>query len=289
MRLVLWGMCLCLCSIVASPNLDISISNTTITLGEPIAIRIKTSQKIKKAHVGFGQKKFDLFLEKEEKKKFTYVTYIAASRKLDNGELPLDVHALLDSGERFYKRYNVILNYPPIKPGGEVTLSPQKNKLSTNTSLLSTEVSLITSFFNQKTETSLMHSSFIRPVKGRISSGFGAERLYNGRYVRSHAGIDFANKKGTLIVAPNDGVVLLSKTLDVHGNTLMIDHGFGIVTIYNHLESRSVNAGDSVKRGQPVGKLGNTGVATGPHLHWGMSTQGVRVDPLLFMTIFNGF
>lgn len=289
MKLFIWGMLMCLGLLSAKSTIDVSISTTQIKLGEPVAIRIRTSDEIQRAHIGFGQKKFDLFLEKKKKKEYVYVTYIAASRKLEQGTLPLDVHVLLTSGNRFYKQYKITLNYPPIKPAGEVVLTPVKNSLSSNVSLLSSEVAVISSFFNQKTTTSLMNSTFSRPVKGKISSVFGAERLYNGRYVRSHAGTDFANNIGTPIYAPNSGMVVLSETLGVHGNTIMIDHGLGIVTIYNHLDRRDVHAGDHVSKGDTIGTLGETGVATGPHLHWGMSVQGVRVDPLLFMRVFNGF
>jgi murein DD-endopeptidase MepM/ murein hydrolase activator NlpD len=270
-------------------TIDVSLSSTDIYLGEPIEIVIETEHKIKKAHIGMDQKNFDVFLKKQHKQKYTYISYVAASRKLNKGKLPLNIHVLLDSDERFFKSYIVTLDYPPLKPSGSVRLSKAKGKLNKNTKILSNEGALISDKFNLRTNNMYVKARFIQPAIGRISSVFGAVREYNGTYSRSHAGVDIANKTGTRIIAPNYGKVVMSKKLEIHGNTIMIDHGFGIVTIYNHLNKRYVALGDLVKTGQSIGTIGETGIATGPHLHWGMSVQGVRVDPFLFIDVFNNF
>ena len=136
----------------------------------------------------------------------------------------------------------------------------------------------------KKTTTSYFNKPFIRPARGRISSSFGDYRIYNeGSTSRKHNGTDIANIINTPIYATNSGKIILSKTLEVHGNTIMIDHGYGILTIYNHLNKRLVPENAYVKRGQKIGLMGKTGMATGSHLHWGLSVQNIRVNPLFWL------
>ena len=140
--------------------------------------------------------------------------------------------------------------------------------------------------FRAKTEKKLFKTSFIVPVVGgRISSPFGKMRVYNGTPGWSHAGTDFAKGLGAEILAAQQGRVLLADFMSIHGNTVMIDHGWGIVSIYNHLDTLSVKEGAWVHQGQVIGTMGSTGVSTGPHLHWGISLQNERVDPMQWLKI----
>ncbi|HEX8445230.1 MAG TPA: M23 family metallopeptidase [Sphingomonas sp.] len=120
------------------------------------------------------------------------------------------------------------------------------------------------------------------PAIGRISGVFGSQRIYAGEPGAYHAGVDIARPTGTPIVAPLDGVVVLAAATDpfsLEGHLLMIDHGFGLVSAFLHLSRIDVASGDRVTRGQPVGAIGMTGRATGPHLHWAMTWAGRRIDP----------
>ena len=141
---------------------------------------------------------------------------------------------------------------------------------------------MLNKLFSKKTNKKYFSGSFEKPASGRISSGFGKIRTYNNGRVNSHAGVDIANKKGSPIKAPQNGVVLLSKTLNIHGNTVVLDHGLGVVSIYCHLNKRHVKKGAYVKKDQKIGAMGRTGVASGVHLHWGLSVQNVRVNPLFW-------
>lgn len=126
---------------------------------------------------------------------------------------------------------------------------------------------------------------FIWPVKGRISGRFGSQRIYQGKPGSYHSGLDIAVPTGTPYVAPADGVVTLvsQKPFTLEGNLLMIDHGNGLNSAFLHSSSIAVKKGDKVKQGQVIGKVGATGRATGPHLHWGMKWNTARTDPLLLL------
>ncbi|RHW19412.1 M23 family peptidase [Sphingomonas gilva] len=124
---------------------------------------------------------------------------------------------------------------------------------------------------------------FTWPVIGRISGRFGAQRIYRGTPGSYHSGVDVAKPAGTPLVAPADGVVILATDhpFTLEGNLLMIDHGMGLNSAFLHLSEISVREGESVRRGQPIGRIGATGRATGPHMHWGMKWNDARIDPLL--------
>lgn len=124
--------------------------------------------------------------------------------------------------------------------------------------------------------------NFIRPVAGRISGLFGAQRIYNGTPGSYHSGMDIAAAAGTPFVAPADGVVTLAAAEDVftlEGHLLMIDHGMGLNSAFLHCSALLVREGDVVKQGQIIGTVGATGRASGPHLHWGMKWNSARIDP----------
>jgi len=121
------------------------------------------------------------------------------------------------------------------------------------------------------------------PVKGRTSSPFGLRRFFNGEERNPHSGLDFAVPRGTPVRAPADGVVTIVGDYFFNGRTVFVDHGQGFITMYCHLDSVSVQKGQEIRRGEVLGKVGATGRATGPHLHWNVSLNGNRVDPAIFL------
>ena len=128
-------------------------------------------------------------------------------------------------------------------------------------------------------------TSFIWPVKGRVSGVFGSQRIYNGTPASAHSGVDIAAAKGTPIHAPAGGIVTFANPdLYLTGGTVLIDHGHGVSSNFLHMSRIDVKVGDRVEQGQVFGLVGATGRATGPHMHWGMNWFNVRVDPQLLMT-----
>jgi len=125
--------------------------------------------------------------------------------------------------------------------------------------------------------------AFITPVEGRRSSSFGLRRIFNGQPRKPHSGMDIAAPTGTPVVTPIAGTVTNVGDYFFNGNSVFIDHGQGLITMYLHLDRIDVKEGDVLKQGEPLGTVGATGRVTGPHLHWGISLNDARVDPALFL------
>lgn len=134
------------------------------------------------------------------------------------------------------------------------------------------------------TDRPLFDSGFIWPVRGRISGVYGSQRILNGEPRQPHFGIDIAAPVGTPVVAAADGIVRLAeRDLYYTGGTILIDHGFGLNSVYSHLQTVAVKPGATVKQGDVVGTLGGTGRATGPHLDWRVNLFLTRLDPALLV------
>ena len=135
----------------------------------------------------------------------------------------------------------------------------------------------------------LWQPSFVEPVSGKRTGIFGSVRIMNGQARNPHNGEDIGAPMGTDVLATNDGVVRLTVDHIFSGKGVYVDHGLGFYSMYFHLSEVSVKEGDLVKAGQVVGKVGATGRATGPHLHWGVKLNGARVNPYALLDLpFNG-
>ncbi len=130
--------------------------------------------------------------------------------------------------------------------------------------------------------------AFLRPNDGEITTGYGVRRYYNGEFANDyyHRGVDYAGGYGSPVVAPAAGYVRLVGTVAqgfrLHGNTIGLDHGQGVASIFLHLSEIYIKEGDFVQAGQVVGAIGATGAVTGPHLHWGLYVNGEAIDPVVW-------
>jgi murein DD-endopeptidase MepM/ murein hydrolase activator NlpD len=135
--------------------------------------------------------------------------------------------------------------------------------------------------FATTTPEKLWQGSFRVPLDGVSTGGnFGKRRILNGQPGSPHGGVDFPATTGTLVHATQRGRVVLAEELFFSGNTVVLDHGLGIYTFYGHLSEITVKAGDDLEAGAVLGKVGATGRVTGAHLHWGLTVDGARVNPL---------
>ena len=127
----------------------------------------------------------------------------------------------------------------------------------------------------------LWDGKFRFPLKDVTTGGnFGRRRVLNGEARSPHAGVDFPAANGTPVYASQSGKIVVAENLYYSGNTVVIDHGFGIYTLYAHLSEMGVRAGEPVKAGAEIGKVGATGRVTGPHLHWGLTIDHARVNAM---------
>jgi murein DD-endopeptidase MepM/ murein hydrolase activator NlpD len=127
------------------------------------------------------------------------------------------------------------------------------------------------------------YGNFVLPLPGKLSTPFGLGRILNGEPRSPHSGVDLRAKLGEPVRAANHGRIVLVGDFFFHGKAVVIDHGWGLYTMYFHLSKVKVSEGDLVGKGYVIGLAGSTGRATGPHLHWGVRLEGARVDPFALM------
>lgn len=163
-----------------------------------------------------------------------------------------------------------------IQDKGKVELSPQNEVRATREIA---EIKQLKHHWREAPDTDL---AFVAPAEGPLASRFGLRRFFNEKPRAPHAGLDVAVARGSPVHAVSAGRVLAAAEYFFNGNTLFIDHGNGVITMYCHLDRIDVKVGDEVAKGQQVALSGMTGRATGPHLHWSVVMNGAMVDPELF-------
>ena len=194
------------------------------------------------------------------------------------GKEDLSVIASIDGKENTFRRTVVItpVNYPK----QELTLPEKMVTPPTEVyDRIKADRVAVAKAKNTVTPTRLWRLPFERPVEGKITSLYGLRRILNGKPKNPHRGLDFRSPMGNPVKSCADGVVILVGDHYYAGNSVYVDHGNGVVSMYFHLSKPIVKEGDKVQRGQAVGLSGMSGRATGPHLHWSVSVLGRLVDP----------
>jgi murein DD-endopeptidase MepM/ murein hydrolase activator NlpD len=196
------------------------------------------------------------------------------------GAYSLSLHATGEDGTQSSTAVNVIVSAGPyttediqLAPGRESLLDPQ---------LIRAEQAHLVALWSQVSPRPLWEGKFRLPLASiRITSPYGTRRSYNGGPVSSfHEGTDFGAESGIPIYATASGRVVLAEKLSVRGNAVLIDHGLGVFSGYWHQSKLAVHVGQTVKAGDLIGYVGDTGLVTGAHLHWEMRVGGIAVDPM---------
>jgi murein DD-endopeptidase MepM/ murein hydrolase activator NlpD len=165
-------------------------------------------------------------------------------------------------------------------PAPMVDLTPEAERRAT------AEAARLRTLYQTVTPERLWHGPFTRPVGGDLpGEGFGSRRILNGQPRMPHSGVDFAAERGAVVLAANRGRVALVGDFFFAGRLVVLDHGLGLYTLYFHLDRVDVGEGTMVERGEPIGAVGATGRATGPHLHWAAQVGASRVDPMTLLSI----
>jgi murein DD-endopeptidase MepM/ murein hydrolase activator NlpD len=263
-------------ALAAHPLVDIDVTNMSPKQGDAIWIKINASQPIASGTIKLKKKTFKLFKNNREPNQ--YLTCIGISRYIQPKKTNLTFSFTFADGSTYQTTRPIRIESANfIKE--HIKLTPKKYKISQDKSSRKSENRLIGNAFQTTTPSKKFSGPFIWPVDGRITSDFGTQRVYNNKPGWSHSGTDISAELGTPIKASQSGTIILAKSLNVHGNTVMINHGWGIVSIYNHLDKINVKINDKISKGDMIGTVGSTGIATGTHLHFGISVQSIRVNP----------
>ena len=198
------------------------------------------------------------------------------------GTYPVDVVITAPGGGVDTLRRSVRIG-PAQFPERHLTLPPSTTALITPKNL-AIERAALNSVLGRRTPETLWHGPFRMPVTGQIDSPYGEMGLYNGVREWWHQGVDFPAPAGAPVAAANGGAVALARALPLGGNTVVLDHGQGVLTEYLHLSALLVHPGQRVAQGEPIGRIGATGLVTGPSLHWGLYADGHWVNPLFWTT-----
>lgn len=173
-------------------------------------------------------------------------------------------------------------------PREELFLPPSTAGLLLDAAAIQEELRLLAAAHASFTPQRLWQGPWRMPLDGPISDPFGVYRSINGGPYSPHTGTDLAAAEGTPVLAPASGRVVLARQLHLRGLSVVVDHGAGVVSGYHHLSALTVQEGQTVQAGQELGKVGSTGLAGGPHLHWELAINGVRVDPMAWLEALSG-
>ena len=218
------------------------------------------------------------FLDKKFKFYSTGKEYLIALVPVEVSTPPGDYTVSIKDGEESQILNVKVKSYE--FPSKKLTVSEKKVTLSAvDEKRVEEEYLLQQKIWKMGTEKA-WNGGFIMPTDTPVSEKFGVKRIFNEKKTSLHRGIDLKGKTGTPVRAINSGKVVLRKNLFYGGDTLVLDHGMGLLSVYMHLSEFNVPEDAVVEKGEIVGLVGMTGRATGPHLHMSVKLQGVSVNPL---------
>ncbi|WP_447984364.1 M23 family metallopeptidase [Nitrospira sp. Nam74] len=247
--------------------------------GEIVVVRVPADQRVTGVTGRFLNRKIPFFQDASGSSAPSYVGLVGVDLQDAPGTHELVLDMVSAAGHRRLS-YNVLV-IKEQRAVQRLTLPKDKVDLDEDSLIrVKAEQAQVRTVLEAVSDRRLWASDFLRPVQGPVTGAFGRQRIINGQAKNPHNGEDIAAPLGADVVAMNDGVVCLTADHFFSGKGVFVDHGLGLYSMYFHLSEVSVKDGEAVKRGQVIGKVGASGRATGPHLHWGVNLNGARVDPL---------
>lgn len=250
--------------------------------GEAILLEARSSRPLKQLRVEAFGHNFSAFAED---KGFSWTGLIGIDLETKPGSYKVMLSGTDESGKSVTAHELLVVKSKKF-PTRELTVEPKYVTPPPDVlARINKERAIVDGIFNSVTPEKLWDGSFLLPVPGKVISAFGKRSVYNGQPRSPHRGTDFRGATGTPIRAPNAGKVVLASNLYYTGNTIILDHGLGLYSYFGHMSFISVKEGALVQTGDIVGKVGATGMVTGPHLHWTSCLAGIRIDPLSLVDI----
>ncbi len=256
------------------PALTVQVSRLSIRQGDAIRLTIIIPAPGARLTVRFTGRTWPVYPAGQT----TWRAVLGTEPTTPSGHQPIVVEAIATSGARSVVRRDVMVarvSYPTRR----ITFQPEQNALLTPENV-ALERRLVQEALRVLSPDQLWEDPLALPIEGVAGSGYGVLSIYQGVVRGFHGGVDFPADAGTPVRSAADGIVRLAEPLPLSGNAVMIDHGLGVVSSYLHMSAIEVRAGQRVQKGEVVGLVGSTGLATGPHLHWGLTINGVRVNPM---------
>jgi len=242
--------------------------------GSLLVVSVKSSSRVPRFLKWAGTSfPFYLFSSQEVEKEFEAIVGVPYASLVG----PANMELVWDQGEPSSLPFEILEPHYPsstLQVDGRRVL-PRASDLKR----IRREQAMISAIYKNLTETKFWKGPFEMPIASEVTSVFGVRRLYNHVLKSFHSGVDLRAAVGTSVVAPSFGRVVLASSLFYTGNTVMIDHGYGLITLYGHLSKIHVRVGDLVAPRALLGYSGKTGRVTGPHLHWGAIVRGIKVNP----------
>lgn len=252
--------------------------------GEVVVVRVPVHEPATAVTGRFLNRTIPFFQGNPSESSSTYVGLVGVDLQDTPGTHELLLDVVSPAGPRRLS-YNVLV-IKEKRPVQRLTLPKDKVDLDEDSLVrVKAEQAEVRTVLQAVSERRLWTGDFVRPVEGPTTGAFGRQRIINGQAKNPHNGEDIAAPLGADVMAMNDGVVRLTADHFFSGKGVFVDHGLGFYSMYFHLSEVFVKDGEVVRRGQVIGKVGASGRATGPHLHWGVNLNGARVDPLAVLKL----
>lgn len=263
----------CTVPVAATPVVLVTVTPAALAQGGAVVVTLRGLAPDGTLRVRFASRTWPVYQISDR-----WQTYLGTDPNTFAGLRPLVVE-LVQPEEILVLAHRSVTVRPATFPLRHITFAPGTAALL-DPKLAGEEQAKLAAALQVLETAPLWTGSFLVPVIGPITSGYGVFSFYQGIAQGWHHGVDIAAPEGQVVSAANAGIVRLAEMLPLSGITVVIDHGMGILTYYMHMSAVDVAPGQRVSKGDIVGRVGSTGLATGPHLHWGVRVNGIYVDPL---------